>query len=629
PATQFLGTTDDKALNFRVNDARALRLEPDATSPNVIGGFADNAVTAGALGATIGGGGDSGNPNRVTDDYGVVAGGRNNRAGNDGGTTSDRSSATVGGGSGNTASGQVSTVGGGSANTASGFIATVAGGGGNIADGPVATVGGGTANAASGIDATVPGGNGNTAAGNFSLAAGRQAKANHNGAFVWADNTPADFASTADGEFAVRAGGGVRLVVGANTCQLDPGTGAWTGSCASASPSQAWLLGGNSGTNPDTQFLGTTDNQALNFRVNDARAFRLEPNPTSPNVIGGFSGNQVTAGVFGAVIGGGGASTLTNRVTDDYGTVGGGSNNQAGNDAGTTSNRSFATVGGGAFNTASGLLATVAGGESNTASGQHATVGGGDENTASGFRATVGGGGLNTASGSRATVGGGSGNTASGLTATVPGGSNNTAQGDLSFAAGNQAKANHAGSFVWADSTFADVASSASNQFTARTSGGARFFSNSTLTTGVTLAAGGGSWASVSDRAVKADLRPVSSGDILARVAELPITTWRYISQDGSIRHIGPTAQDFHATFGVGEDDRHITAVDADGVALAAIQGLNEKLDAEIVARREAPSGVSGTGGIPTAAWLALAAALGLLGQGLGRRWERRATARA
>ena len=41
-----------------------------------------------------------------------------------------------------------------------------------------------------------------------------------------------------------------------------------------------------------------------------------------------------------------------------------------------------------------------------------------------------------------------------------------------------------------------------------------------------------------------------------------------------SIRHIGPMAQDFYAAFGVGEDDRHISTVDADGVALAAIQGL-------------------------------------------------------
>ncbi len=61
---------------------------------------------------------------------------------------------------------------------------------------------------------------------------------------------------------------------------------------------------------------------------------------------------------------------------------------------------------------------------------------------------------------------------------------------------------------------------------------------------------------------------------MLARLAEVPISTWNYTSQDASIRHIGPMAQDFYAAFGVGEDDTHITTVDADGVALAAIQGL-------------------------------------------------------
>ena len=50
--------------------------------------------------------------------------------------------------------------------------------------------------------------------------------------------------------------------------------------------------------------------------------------------------------------------------------------------------------------------------------------------------------------------------------------------------------------------------------------------------------------------------------------------TWNYKSQDPSIRHVGPMAQDFYAAFGVGEDEKHITTIDADGVALAAIQGL-------------------------------------------------------
>jgi uncharacterized protein YceH (UPF0502 family) len=60
------------------------------------------------------------------------------------------------------------------------------------------------------------------------------------------------------------------------------------------------------------------------------------------------------------------------------------------------------------------------------------------------------------------------------------------------------------------------------------------------------------------------------------------VNTWRYKSQDASIRHIGPTAQDFKAAFGVGETDTGIATVDADGVALAAIQGLNQKLNQKL-----------------------------------------------
>jgi len=59
--------------------------------------------------------------------------------------------------------------------------------------------------------ATVVGGLNNEAQGAYSLAMGRRAKANHDGAFVWADSTNADFSSTADNQFSVRARGGVRF----------------------------------------------------------------------------------------------------------------------------------------------------------------------------------------------------------------------------------------------------------------------------------------------------------------------------------------------------------------------------------------------------------------------------------
>jgi hypothetical protein len=121
------------------------------------------------------------------------------------------------------------------------------------------------------------------------------------------------------------------------------------------------------------------------------------------------------------------AQGVYNRVADNFGVVGGGSNNQAGDNVGTTTDRPYATV---------------AGGLNNNALGERAAIGGGSDNIASEFAATV------------------------------PGGFGNYATGLYSFAAGRQAKASHAGSFVWADSTAVDFFSTGINQFLIRAGGG-------------------------------------------------------------------------------------------------------------------------------------------------------------
>lgn len=185
--------------------------QQNATSPNLIGGYDDNVVTTGVTGATIGGGGASGALNRVTDHYGTVSGGRGNMAGNNAGTTSDAYYAAVGGGISCEARGPFSTVGGGNVNVASADSSTIAGGNINVASGLASTVGGGFDNDASGQYATVPGGYENAAAGFYSFAAGRQAKANFDGSFVWADATAADFAASAMNQFLIRATGGVGI----------------------------------------------------------------------------------------------------------------------------------------------------------------------------------------------------------------------------------------------------------------------------------------------------------------------------------------------------------------------------------------------------------------------------------
>ncbi len=89
-----------------------------------------------------------------------------------------------------------------------------------------------------------------------------------------------------------------------------------------------------------------------------------------------------------------------------------------------------------------------------------------------------------------------------------------------------------------------------------------------------------------SDRNAKENFTPLDARTVLAKVASLPLTQWNFKKESKEVQHIGPMAQDFHAAFGLdGNDDKHISVVDEGGVALAAIQGLNEKLnekDAEI-----------------------------------------------
>jgi hypothetical protein len=141
------------------------------------------------------------------------------------------------------------------------------------------------------------------------------------------------------------------------------------------------------------------------------------------------------------------------------------------------------------------------------------------------------------------------------------------------------AAAYHDGSTVIGDGSNVSVPVSPNldNQFVARFSGGYRLFSNAALTAGVTVSPGGGSWSSVSDRNMKENFARVDGEDLLRRLREVPVLTWNYKSQDRSIRHMGPMAQDFRAAFALGEDDRHIATIDPDGVALAGVKALDER----------------------------------------------------
>jgi hypothetical protein len=221
--------------------------------------------------------------------------------------------------------------------------------------------------------------------------------------------------------------------------------------------------------------------------------------------------------------------------------------------------------------------------------------------------------------------------------AVIAGGQNNLIadNADFSFVAGQRARGDHVGAWVWADNQAANFHSAGVNTFNIRAQGGLRlngdtsqFFGSSTRqmlnlwstrygigvqssttyfrtgtrfswfrggdhaesendpgggTVQMTLTSSGltvnGVFVSTSDRNVKAGFAPVNAKEILEKVVALPIRRWHF-TNDTATPHLGPVAQDFHAAFEVGPDDKHIATVDADGVALAAIQGLNQKVEA-------------------------------------------------
>ncbi|HLP77006.1 MAG TPA: hypothetical protein VK327_08810, partial [Candidatus Paceibacterota bacterium] len=220
-----------------------------------------------------------------------------------------------------------------------------------------------------------------------------------------------------------------------------------------------WRLNGNAGTTA-SQFIGTTDNQALNFNVNNHRVMRLDPGTNGvPNVLGGYELNRITAGIKGATIAGGGGPSQWNAVTNgDFGTIGGGLRNQSGADYATIAGGreniatgDSSTVAGGGFNRATGFANAVSGGFNNTAAGVYSFIGGGIGNSNSASCSVTVGGTANTNYGAYSTIGGGRNNSAGNLSSTIPGGAENEASGSYTFAAGQRAKALHTGVFVWAD----------------------------------------------------------------------------------------------------------------------------------------------------------------------------------
>ena len=227
-----------------------------------------------------------------------------------------------------------------------------------------------------------------------------------------------------------------------------------------------WDTQGNSGTNPEMDFLGTKDVQPLVFRVNNAQALFIDSNTGTPNIVGGSASNTADFTKSGQTISGGGNSNQTcgpnsnascaNQTSQSYAAVTGGYGNAA--------SGSSSTVSGGNNNSASGFGSAISGGTSNVASGNNSAVSGGTINTALGMNGIVSGGIVNCAGGDNSWVGGLGARTRPGNEVgdgTCPGGVANSGDAD-----GDQ------GTFIWNDAQNAATVSTGPNQFLVRADGG-------------------------------------------------------------------------------------------------------------------------------------------------------------
>lgn len=162
------------------------------------------------------------------------------------------------------------------------------------------------------------------------------------------------------------------------------------------------------------------------------------------------------------------------------------------------------------------------------------------------------------------------------------------AAGQYSIALGNRSKSNHTGAMVISDGSILSGASSiANNQFTSRFSGGYRLYTNSTMTVGLTMNAGGSSWNTFSDSTKKERFLPLDAEAMLLKLRNIRLGTWNYKGQrEPEFRHYGPMAQDFYAAFGkdgygtIGSDTT-IAQADIDGVMMTLIKGLEARTAAQ------------------------------------------------
>ncbi len=515
----FLGTTDNQPLELHVNGLRAVRLEPTTNTSYVSGAI--NVVQGSEANFALAG------AHGVT----IAGGGADFYFGGNVENLVASDYGTIGGGVGNNiqTNAYESTIAGGNANSIQpgAYRSTIAGGWGNTIETNASTsvIGGGQYNIVTAPWSVIAGGFFNTNAGGVS--------------FIGA------------GDYNNIQAGSPYSVIGGGYKNIAAGVGVFIG-------------GGG--------FDGST------FAGNQAYA--------NASTIGGGLGNNIQSGASYATIGGG----QNNVVSGISGFIGGGGYDgslRAGNQV----YANASTIGGGVANTIQSysIDATIGGGGLNGIGTNNlaSVIGGGYLNQIQGstlgsvIAASTIAGGVNNVIQTNAlyaTIGGGGDNTNAAYYGTIPGGFGNVATGQFSFAAGYHAQALYQGDFVWADSQNTNFAATTTDQVSFRCQGGVRFTSGSgAANQTVAWTPGSASWSFSSDRNLKDRFETVDSTSVLDRVSQLPIVEWSY--KGYAQRHIGAMAQDFHALFPLNNDDKSLNDADLHGVELAAIQGLDRKLE--------------------------------------------------
>ena len=565
--TSFVGTTDNQPLELKVNGNRALRLEPNAISPNVLGGHVGNLASNAVVGSVIGGGGTTGFTNRVGGNYNVVGGGYNN--------VTYGGSATIAGGDNNLVANDRATVGGGFNNRAYGRLSTIVGGDSNVASNTYATAVGGSQNVAGGA---------------YSLAAGQRAKAYHQGSFVWADSQAADVTSSANNQFLIRAGGGVGLGT------TNPAGALHLTGPTNVPPAPANVLPQDYGL-----VLGSVGGVGYSWAQSYGGPLAL--NPVAGGVaIGTNSGGDVTLNLGGPTRlnlydiylreGTVRTSGLGWRASEDGPFIYGWQGGSLGTSGPETSSLTWDYQG----NVQVAAELQVDQNNVNTGTASPGVNFGGGGETISSQRKDGGNNKLRldfyTASTPRMSIANngyvGIGTTSPGNPLDVQVAVNQIIQfrSDGGSVPGIRIRSLGANAGIlrlrnelqiWPS----DDSIRAGRLDVRGTNGTAVITLN-----GFSGQVAATSFSPSSDRNMKEHFAPVDPQAVLAKVSSLEVQEWTFKNEEG-VRHVGPMAQDFHAAFGLGTDDRHITTVDADGIALAAIQGLNQKLatkDAEIAA---------------------------------------------